>query len=94
MAGLYIHIPFCKTRCLYCDFFSTTQFERIDRYVDKLIEEIHLRKHTTHQAIQTIYIGGGSPSLLKPTHIECILEAIGIENMQEITMEINPGDAN
>jgi oxygen-independent coproporphyrinogen-3 oxidase len=79
---------------LYCDFFSTTQFERIDGYVDKLIEEIHLRKHTTHQAIQTIYIGGGTPSLLKPIHIERILEAIGIEHMDEITMEINPGDAN
>ena len=94
MAGLYIHIPFCKTRCLYCDFFSTTQFERIDAYVDKLIEEIHLRKHTTHQAIQTIYIGGGTPSLLPSPHIERILEAIGIEHMDEITMEINPGDAN
>ena len=93
MAGLYIHIPFCKKRCLYCDFFSTTQFERIDGYVDKLIEEIHLRKHSTHQTIQTIYIGGGTPSLLKPTHIERILQSIGIENMQEITMEINPGDA-
>ena len=94
MAGLYIHIPFCKTRCLYCDFFSTTQFERIDAYVDKIIEEIHLRKHTTHQAIQTIYIGGGTPSLLSSSHIERILEAIGIEHMDEITMEINPGDAN
>lgn len=94
MAGLYIHIPFCKTRCLYCDFFSTTQFERIDGYVDKLIEEIHLRKNSTHQAIQTIYIGGGTPSLLPPTHIERILQSIGIANMQEITMEINPGDAN
>ena len=94
MAGLYIHIPFCKTRCLYCDFFSTTQFERIDSYVDKLIEEIHLRKNSTHQAIQTIYIGGGTPSLLTPTHIERILQSIGIENMREITMEINPGDAN
>lgn len=93
MAGLYIHIPFCKKRCLYCDFFSTTQFERIDGYVDKLIEEIHLRKHSTHKTIQTIYIGGGTPSLLKPTHIERILQSIGIENMQEITMEINPGDA-
>ena len=94
MAGLYIHIPFCKTRCLYCDFFSTTQFERIDGYVDKLIEEIHLRKNSTHQAIQTIYIGGGTPSLMLPTHIERILQSIGIANMQEITMEINPGDAN
>ena len=94
MAGLYIHIPFCKTRCLYCDFFSTTQFERIDGYVDKLIEEIHLRKNSTHQAIQTIYIGGGTPSLLPSPHIERILQSIGIENMQEITMEINPGDAN
>jgi oxygen-independent coproporphyrinogen-3 oxidase len=62
--------------------------------VDKLIEEIHLRKNSTHQAIQTIYIGGGTPSLLKPIHIERILEAIGIEHMDEITMEINPGDAN
>lgn len=94
MAGLYIHIPFCKTRCLYCDFFSTTQLNHIDAYVNKLIEEIHIQKNGMNEAIKTIYIGGGTPSLLPSPHIERILEAIGIEHMDEITMEINPGDAN
>ena len=94
MAGLYIHIPFCKTRCRYCDLFSTTQLNHIDAYVNKLIEEIHIQKNGMNEAIKTIYIGGGTPSLLLPTHIERILRAIGIEHMDEITIEINPGDAN
>jgi len=92
MAGLYVHIPFCKKRCLYCDFFSTTLLERRKAYVDALLREIAARKEEAG-AIRTIYLGGGTPSTLDAEDIQRILQAIGTEQATEITMELNPGDA-
>jgi len=92
MAGIYVHIPFCKKRCLYCDFFSTTLLERRDEYVQALLQEIAERKNETGEPIRTIYIGGGTPSVLTPEHIQSILQAIGTIDAIEITMEINPAD--
>ena len=92
MAGLYVHIPFCKKRCLYCDFFSTTLLERRKAYVDALLREIAARKEEAG-AIRTIYLGGGTPSTLDAEDIQRILRAIGTEQTTEITMELNPGDA-
>ena len=92
MAGLYVHIPFCKKRCLYCDFFSTTFLERREEYVETLLKEIAARKHEAGE-IGTIYLGGGTPSTMPAEDIQRILEAIGTEHATEITMEINPGDA-
>jgi len=92
MAGIYVHIPFCKKRCLYCDFFSTTLLERRKAYVDALLREIAARKEETG-AIRTIYLGGGTPSTLDAEDIQRILRAIGTEQATEITMELNPGDA-
>lgn len=92
MAGLYVHIPFCKKRCLYCDFFSTTLLERRKAYVDALLREIAARKEEAG-AIRTIYLGGGTPSTLDAEDIQRILRAIGTEQATEITMELNPGDA-
>lgn len=94
MAGIYIHIPFCKRRCLYCDFFSTTQLERMKEYVNALITEITLRKDDTSEPIHTIYIGGGTPSVLPIAEIERILQVVGIAQKEEITIELNPGDAS
>lgn len=94
MAGLYVHIPFCKKRCLYCDFFSTTLLERRDEYVVALLQEIAMRKNEASEPIRTIYIGGGTPSTLEPIDIERLLSAIGTEQAEEITMEMNPGDIN
>lgn len=94
MAGLYVHIPFCKTRCLYCDFFSTTQLEKRQKYVEAVLQEIRHRKNEAGEPIRTIYIGGGTPSMLNATDIHCILDAIGTQDAQEITMELNPGDAD
>lgn len=93
MAGLYIHIPFCKKRCLYCDFFSTTCLERRDEYIAALLDEIKERQHEANEPIRTIYLGGGTPSTLETKDIQRLLEAIGTADAEEITMEINPGDA-
>lgn len=94
MAGLYVHIPFCKKRCLYCDFFSTTLLERREEYVAALLKEIETRKHETDEPIRTIYIGGGTPSVLDTIDIFRILRTIGTDDAEEITMEVNPGDVN
>ena len=93
MAGLYIHIPFCKKRCLYCDFFSTTLLERRAEYMEALLAETQARKHETGEPIRTIYLGGGTPSTLEPQDIQRLLEAVGTNDAEEITMELNPGDA-
>lgn len=92
MAGLYVHIPFCKKRCLYCDFFSTTLLECRKEYMEAVLKEIAERKNEVEE-IKTIYLGGGTPSTLDAADIQRILEAAGTENAEEITMELNPGDA-
>lgn len=94
MAGLYVHIPFCKKRCRYCDFFSTTRLERQEVYVAALVKEIAARKDEAGEPIRTIYLGGGTPSTLAPQDIARILDAVGIDEAEEITMELNPGDAS
>ncbi|MBQ2607658.1 MAG: radical SAM protein, partial [Paludibacteraceae bacterium] len=65
MAGVYVHIPFCKKRCKYCDFYSTTDLRRRAAYVDALLREIEDRQSEIHQEpVRTIYFGGGTPSQL------------------------------
>lgn len=99
MSGLYIHIPFCKQACSYCDFYFVTRQEYIQDFVDELIREIQAKKNTrfTEDPVQTIYFGGGTPSLLKPAQIGAILSSI--ENVfdlepGEITLEMNPDDVS
>lgn len=92
MAGLYVHIPFCKRRCAYCDFFSTTLLERRAEYIEALLKEIKERKNEAGEPIRTIYLGGGTPSTLEAGDVARILETIGTEEAEEITMEANPGD--
>lgn len=94
MTGVYIHIPFCKSRCAYCDFYSTTLMAQRGGYVDALIEEWQQRKHEVADYVGTLYIGGGTPSTLAAEDIARLIRAIGIEQAQEVTMECNPGDAN
>lgn len=98
-AGIYLHIPFCRSRCSYCDF-ATDVFksdEAVERYVNALCAEISRtedRRQKTEDRIETIYFGGGTPSLLSPRQLEKILAAIhknfSIENNTELTMEMNP----
>lgn len=94
--GIYVHIPFCKQKCLYCDFCSYENcMEMQDEYVNALIEEIKYYKNKKDFIVNTIYIGGGTPSILKKENIEKILKEIKlnfeIDNNSEITIEVNPG---
>jgi oxygen-independent coproporphyrinogen-3 oxidase len=97
-AGVYLHIPFCRSRCSYCDF-ATGMYEGelADRYVNSLIREITKWGEVGNPtAVDTIYFGGGTPSLLAPSQIERILKAVHdrfeLVDDAEITLEINPGD--
>lgn len=97
MAGIYLHIPFCKTRCIYCDFYSTTRSELKSRYVQALRQELEMRKeYLKGEDIETVYFGGGTPSQLEKEDFELIFETIrthyGLNHCQEITLEANPDD--
>ena len=92
MAGLYVHIPFCKKRCLYCDFFSTTLLERRGEYVDALLQEISARKDELNEPVRTVYIGGGTPSTLDTIDVFRIMRTINAPEAEEVTIEVNPGD--
>lgn len=97
MAGIYIHIPFCKQRCRYCAFYSTTLHSMHSSYTAALCRELQLRKeYAGGEAIETIYFGGGTPSLLTEEHLASILKSIHhnyrIAPEPEITIECNPDD--
>ena len=96
MAGIYIHIPFCKSRCKYCDFFSTTHLQKQAQYVEAVLAEWQMRQHQLSEPIHTIYIGGGTPSTLDTAALVRILHAIlstcTDHRPHEITIEANPGD--
>ena len=99
MAGIYLHIPFCKRRCIYCDFFSTTQGGQTDRYIEALCSELEQRKeYLEGEDIETIYLGGGTPSQLQEKHFEQIFSTLYIyypvRPDAEITLEANPDDLN
>ncbi len=97
MSGIYIHIPFCKQACFYCDFHFSTSLKKKDELISSLIHEIELRKNElNNEVIETIYFGGGTPSLLNQMEIDSIINAV-YENHEvilnpEITLEANPDD--
>src|SRR6185437_13800797 len=96
-AGLYVHIPFCSSRCSYCDFATGLyQSELAERYVRGLVREISSSPYSGEN-VDTIYFGGGTPSLLAPSQLERILAVVHdkfkIAAEAEITLEINPGSA-
>lgn len=97
MAGIYLHIPFCKTRCIYCDFYSTTRSEWTDRYVEALCTELTRRKdYLRGEPVHTVYLGGGTPSQLSEKHFRKLFHTLqqvyGLEQCHEITLEANPDD--
>src|ERR1041385_459969 len=98
MTGLYVHIPFCSSRCSYCDFATGLyQGELAERYVHALVAEIQSSREVKSR-VDTIYFGGGTPSLLAPSQLDRILCAVHdhfeIDHAPEITLEINPGSVN
>jgi putative oxygen-independent coproporphyrinogen III oxidase len=97
MAGIYIHIPFCRQACHYCDFHFSTTLKEKDRMVDAIIKEIELRKkYLRLEIVKTIYFGGGTPSILEKDQTKKILEKIYnsflISTEAEVTLEANPDD--
>ena len=95
MAGIYIHIPFCKSKCGYCGFYSLPSLKLKDRFLEALKEEVFLRKnYLNNETINTIYFGGGTPSLLSTAEIEELLHLLrdtySINPQSEITLEANP----
>lgn len=97
--GIYIHIPFCKQKCFYCDFCSfANKNEMQEKYVETVINEIKNITHKEKYTVTTIYLGGGTPSILNPEYIKNILQEIKssfkILDDAEITIEINPGTVN
>ncbi len=97
MSGIYIHIPFCKQACYYCDFHFSTALKKKDELIQALITELQLRKEELKgQVIETIYFGGGTPSLLSAKELHDILDAVykhySVCDTPEITLEANPDD--
>jgi len=97
MYGLYLHIPFCASRCIYCGFYSTTHSQLMDRYVDALCKEMELRKnYLPANTLRTVYFGGGTPSMLSSQHLLQLFEHINkvfdTQHLQEVTIECNPDD--
>lgn len=99
MAGIYIHIPFCKQACHYCDFHFSTSLRLKDRMIQGLIQEIKLRSdYLPTSEISSVYLGGGTPSLLEPADLDQLFTAITqhftFAPNAEITLEANPDDLN
>jgi oxygen-independent coproporphyrinogen III oxidase len=97
MAGVYIHIPFCRTKCDYCNFFSIASQRGKDEIAGAICKEIKLRsEYLGGQEISSIYFGGGTPSLLPAKDIETLLDGLrktfGVSSKAEITLEANPDD--
>ena len=100
MAGIYLHIPFCKQACTYCNFHFSTNLSRKSEFLDALSKEICQQNDfiPKDELIETIYFGGGTPSLLTPLELQKIISLLHdnflISNSVEITLEANPDDIN
>ena len=96
MPGIYVHIPFCRSRCIYCGFYSSTALGMRHAYTKAVCREMELRKDYIHGEFSTVYIGGGTPSQLDAHDIECLFHHIykvfNVAGDAEVTMECNPDD--
>lgn len=97
MSGIYIHIPFCKQACYYCDFHFSTNLKKKDALINALVKELQLRKNEFNgKEVKTIYFGGGTPSLLSNAEINKVIASITtnykVASNPEITLEANPDD--
>jgi len=97
MAGIYLHIPFCRKACHYCDFHFSTSFKTKSEVLQSMVKEIQSRAHESDR-IDSIYFGGGTPSILNVSELNlllsCIKQTFSISNACEITLEANPDDLN
>ncbi|HTL07904.1 MAG TPA: radical SAM protein, partial [Chitinophagaceae bacterium] len=99
MAGIYVHVPFCKRACHYCNFHFSVSLKNKNDFIAALLKEISLQQNYLQQeAVDTIYFGGGTPSLLLPQELTAIMHALranfSISHHAEITLEANPDDIN
>lgn len=97
MAGIYIHVPFCKQACHYCNFYFSTSLGNKDKFIQALLKEIELSKdYLGGEKIETIYLGGGTPSLLSANEIQLIINQLhrhhDLSGLKEFTLEANPDD--
>ena len=96
MSGVYVHIPFCKKACYYCDFHFSTSTKLKTDLINSIIKEIYLQQDFINQPVKSIYFGGGTPSILTPIEIDSILQAIknsfSLDEKVEVTLEANPDD--
>lgn len=96
MSGVYVHIPFCRKACSYCDFHFSTSLKQKGQLVEALVSEINLRAAEVPKSLKTLYFGGGTPSLLELDELERIMEAlkekVDLNDLTEITLEANPED--
>lgn len=98
MAGIYVHIPFCKRFCHYCDFFKAKDNERFSEYLPALLKEIEVKNHFLNEPVETLYIGGGTPSILSISDLDKIVNSLhknySFNKNIEFTIEVNPNDVN
>lgn len=90
--SVYIHIPFCKQKCKYCSFISFANINKIEEYINSLLKEIDY--YYKGEALNTLYFGGGTPSLIRPELLKKIINKFNLSKNCEITLELNPDDAN
>lgn len=93
MGGVYIHIPFCHSKCAYCDFYSTPIRKEQSRLVGCIVKEFNMRRHEIGR-IETVYLGGGTPSILSDSELEKIIRHIPVTADMEVTIEANPEDVS
>lgn len=98
MAGIYVHIPYCKRKCVYCDFYSTPAMGDVEAYVDCVARECAARQAAVlgGERVSTLYVGGGTPSLLTPGQMHRLLDGLrrsaDLSGVEELTVEVNPDD--
>ena len=96
VAGIYVHIPYCKQACSYCDFYFSTKIDSKSKFIEALLREINLRKGLINKTISTLYFGGGTPSLLSNDELSVIVNELKknhvFEKHVEFTIEANPDD--
>ncbi|QTV05533.1 radical SAM family heme chaperone HemW [Faecalibacter bovis] len=96
MAGIYLHIPYCKQKCSYCDFHFSTNLNSKNELISSLLKEIELRYQEINEPIETIYFGGGTPSILSNQELDSIFNKLNkhfdLSSVKEVTLEANPDD--